>query len=741
VKNLNKTILMIFFALVWTCQFAGADGIIIPGPWPPRPEPEPEPMFSVKYHRVEVDIDNQTAQTRIDQVFKSQSDREMEATYIFPIPGEAAISEFSMYVDGKKTPGKILDSDEARSIYEDIVRKRRDPALLEYAGRDMFRARVFPVPPHGEKRIELTYNEINAARGNTYYYRYPLDTERFSSKPIETVSVHVRIKTDSPLKNIYSPSHDISVRKTGDNEAEVSYEETGARPAEDFELYYSVSRDDVGITLLTHKPAGEDGYFLLLASPKYDIGTADVQPKDVSFVFDRTGSMSGEKIEQAREALKFCLRSLNERDRFNVTAFNEAPDTLFKESNLVKAEADNVEKAVEFTDGLDAVGGTNIDLALEKTLPGLEGAGRPSYLLFLTDGLPTVGITDIETILENAAGHAPETARLFVFGVGYDVNTHLLDRLSKNNNGQSVYVRPGEDIEVKVSDFFRMISNPVLTDVTVDTGSMDAYDMVPAELPDIFKGSRIVIAGRFRNPVESTVKITGKVGDEQKTFSIQYNPSEAGTHPFIATLWASRRIGLLLDEIRLHGENKELVDEIVRLSKRYGIVTEYTSFLVEEPTAFHAEESDLMEMASDNLVRARKAESGKWAVDQAAGNMQLQSVSQAARSSAGKYQDKEGNIREVTNIRNYLDRAFFRDGEVWKDTLYREDRMKVIRIKPFSEAQFELINRSPRLGQMFAQSEQVIIAVSPELAVMVTGDGQEKLDDKTIERIISGDLL
>ncbi len=711
--------------------FAGAntalaDGMLIPGPWPhPRPlPPEPAPMFSIKYHHVNVEINDQSVKTDIDQVFKNESGRRMEATYLFPIPETAAITDFSMYVGKEKVSGRVLDKDEARRIYEDIVRRRKDPALIEYVGRDLFSARVFPIEPHGEKRIRLSYQELAGARGDTYRYVYPLSTERFSSKSIESVSVHVTIKTSYPIKNIYSPSHDISVHRLSETEAEVGYEVSNERPDKDFELYYSVSRDDVGMTLLTYQEKSKDGYFLMLASPKVEYKDSDVRAKDILFIFDRTGSMSGEKIEQARNALKFCLNSLSSKDRFNLIAFNESPDPLF--SGLVTADHDNVLRALELADRLDAQGGTNIDAALTTSFPMADDPARPTYVIFLTDGLPTVGTTDMSRIIENADRNAPPHLHLFVFGVGYDVNTHLLDKLSENHSGASEYVKPGEDIEVKVSNLFRMISSPVLTDIALDMGEMDAYDTAPIKLPDIFKGSQLVVTGRYRNATTTAVKLTGTAAGEKKTFALEQNVKESTRNTFIPTLWAGRRIGILLDEIRLHGEKKELIDEVVRLSKRYGIITEYTSFLVEEPGAAQMAEDKVYEMTLLSMDEAMNVQKGKWAVDQADAIRARKSAA-APMAMAKGYVDKSGVRQKITTMNNVRGNAFFLDGGTWVDNRYDSKKMKVIDIKPFSSAQFSVLERLPRLGAFFAQGDSVLIVVSDSLAIRTTSKGVEKL--------------
>ena len=299
-----------------------ADGIVIPEPIPNIPIVD-IPFLTIKYHRVTVTIEDQVATTRVDQVFVNEGRHEVEGTYIFPLPEAAAIAEFVMWVDGQRLEGQVLERDQARQIYESIVRRRRDPALLEYVGRDAFQASIYPIPPGGERRIELEYSQVLPVDGGLVEYVYPLNTEKFSPRPLEEVTVNVTIRSQEPLKAIYSPSHDVDIVRSDDHNVIAGYEEYGVKPDRDFVLYYTVSTEDVGLNLLSYKPEeGGEGTFLLLAAPNVEIDTQQVIAKDVILVLDVSGSMRGEKIEQAKDALYFVLDNLHEEDRFNVIAFS-----------------------------------------------------------------------------------------------------------------------------------------------------------------------------------------------------------------------------------------------------------------------------------------------------------------------------------------------------------------------------------------------------------------------------------
>jgi Ca-activated chloride channel homolog len=234
----------------------------------------------------------------------------VEGTYVFPLPETSTISEFAMWVDGEKLEGKVLERDEARRIYEDIVRRRQDPALLEYVGLNAFQASIYPIPPGGERRIELEYSQVLPVDNGLVEYVYPLSTEKFSPRPLEEVAVNVTIRSREPLKAIYSPSHQVDVVRRGDHEALVGYEEVGVTPDRDLVLYYTVSQQDVGVNLLSYRPrAGDDGFFLLLAAPQVEVEAQEVVARDVILVLDVSGSMRGEKIEQAKAALRLSWRA------------------------------------------------------------------------------------------------------------------------------------------------------------------------------------------------------------------------------------------------------------------------------------------------------------------------------------------------------------------------------------------------------------------------------------------------
>src|SRR6266545_4820453 len=605
---------------------------IYPPPWPPprpRPEPWPRPWpvppprvysfcpLEVTRHQADIRINDQVATTSIEQEFYNPNAQRIEGTFLFPVSKGAQIRKFTMEIDGKPVEAELMSADKARGIYEDIVRKLRDPALLEYAGQDVFKVRIFPIEPRAKKRVSLSYTQLLKSDSGLIGYAYPLNTEKFSAKPIPDVSLKVEVETKRPLKSIYSPSHNVEIKRHGANKATLGYEARNVKPDTDFQIFFAPEADDIGVNLMTYQTSSDDGYFLLLASPGIDPNDKKVVPKDVAFVLDTSGSMAGQKLDQAKKALSFCVENLNDDDHFEIIRFSTETEPLF--NKLTAASKENRSRASDFIKELKPIGGTAIDDALRKALDLRPGSSRreeahsssaepptqntdrksqslvtsaatserPFLVIFLTDGLPTIGNTDENQIVANVKKGSGGNVRVFCFGIGHDVNTHLLDKITEETRAFSQYVLPEEDIEVKVSNFFDKIKDPILTNPTLSfTGDIRVTKLYPAPLPDLFKGQQLVLAGRYTGKGASAVVLEGTVNGAKKKFTYDVNFSgDATEHDFIPRLWATRRVGHLLEEIRLHGENAELKEEVTELARKYSIVTPYTAYLIVEDEA------------------------------------------------------------------------------------------------------------------------------------------------------------
>ncbi|MBI5876062.1 MAG: VWA domain-containing protein [Chloroflexi bacterium] len=733
---------VLFFALLlafaWGAMPVRADGIVVPCPPPmdgqaPRPCPTPtlqpcpagarcvpvSPSLAIKYHRVTVTIDNQVATTRVDQVFLNDSGVDLEGLYIFPLPPDATVSDFAMWVDGKRLEAEVLDANRARQIYTGIVNQRRDPALLEYVGRGAFQARVYPIPAHGEKRIELEYKQVLAAENGLIKYVYPLNTEKFSSRPLLDASVTVNIKSKDAIKAIYSPSHDVAVKRNGEYAAVAGWEAKNVRPDQDFALYFSTSQGDIAVNLLTYKPAsGEDGFFVLLAAPKVEARPGEVVSKDVIYVLDVSGSMQGNKIDQAKQAMQYVIGQLNPADRFNIITFSTG---VTRYATSLRPASD-IKSALAFVSAVRAEGSTDINQALLEALTMVDGE-RPAIIIFMTDGMPTTGVTDPNRILSSALQTAKRNVRLFTFGVGYDVNTVLLDSLSQGLRGASAYIKPQENINEVVSGFYAKVSTPVLADIKIDWGGMTVNDQYPQALVDLFAGQQIVLAGRYRGGGNGTITLSGTINGRPQSYvyrDVQF--AQSGGDASLARLWATRKIGYLLDQVRLRGAQKEIVDEIVSLSVRYGIVTPYTSFLVNETSQVlnqPGRDQAAADMQKANATPA--AASGAGAVEQSQNNSRMGSANAPAAApttaAAVPLPGMAGTATPSAQREAYLalqyvgDRAFVNNKGVWTDTTFDNRKMTTTKVAFQSADYYGLLDKHPEWSRYFALGANVIVVL------------------------------
>jgi Ca-activated chloride channel family protein len=599
----------------------------------------PHVALSRSYNVRDVDVDarirDQVAEVRVSQTFHNPGSSPLEAEFTFPLPEEGTIQSFVLLVDGREWPGRILPKDEARRVYEEIVRTKRDPALLEYMGRGLYRTSVFPIPPGADRKVTMRYTQICRRERDVVEFSVPFGTQKFTAKPIERLSLRVDIESRDPIKSVYSPGDDLAVERRGEHAASVSQVLHQVVPAADFRLVYTLAEGALGASVLSVRPsAGEDGYFLLLASPQVARPGAEpgtrARAKTVVCVLDRSGSMAGKKLEQARRALRFVLDNLRDDDTFNIIAYDDRVD-LFR-PELVRYSSRTREEAARFVDNIREGGSTDINAALQTALRQVPDDSRPSYVLFLTDGLPTAGETNEMAIAENCRKANGRRARVFAFGVGFDVNARLLDRLSGGNSGTSTFVKPDEDIEAQVARFYSRLTSPVLADLRLEFEGTDVNRLYPRDLPDLFEGGELIVAGRYRDSGRTTLRLTGRVGDERRRFEFPVELAPASgdrSHDYVERLWAVRRVGFIIDQVDLHGRSKELIDELLALSTRYGILTPYTSFLADERVPLHARR----ENADRTLKELESLESLSGA--QGVGQRAVKGMYQEARQSGG----------------------------------------------------------------------------------------------------------
>jgi Ca-activated chloride channel family protein len=727
VRSSALRIFALFLIFAAAAAVANAQGIIVPGPCrrcpppirdtPPITLPRSLPVKSIK---IDTRISSQVATTHVEQVFRNDTGATLEGTYFFPIPESASITEFAIWEGDRRLVGEVRTREEARRIYDDIVRRQRDPGLLEYAGKDLFQASIFPIPPHSDKKLELTYTQVVRAEGGTVSYRYPLGTGRQAAE-IGTVAGRVEVESKEPLRNVYSPTHVIDVKRHTDRRSLVSFETTGGKEPQDFQLFYTISKEDFGLTLLTHREPGKDGYFLLMISPKDDWTEQEYSAKDVVFVVDTSGSMSDEgKMEKARSALLYGVNILRPQDRFNVISF--AGEEHLMEAGLIAADEKGRQRGAAFVKALKPVGGTNINQSLLASLRQFSDADRerPKIIVFMTDGLPTVDETRVENIVENVRKAAKPGVRLFTFGVGYNVNTALLDKLAAENGGTADYVEPKEDLEVKVSNFFTKVNYPVLTDLQLDMGGAKTDLVYPRAIPDVFRGSQVTLIGRYNNAatLESVrLRLSGKSNGQIRSYTYDKLsfPLREEANDYLPRLWATRRVGWLMEQVRTNGEQKELRDEIVDLGTRYGIVTPYTSYLA-------VEESERKQLSvlrpgigggsrvfgrSSNATPPPKAASAPATVAVTGETAIVESKRARELQDLASLKD---NADRTESLRRVAGKTFYLINGVWTDSEFKaESQLPETTVKFGSEEYFALLKQYPKLGSYLALGERVVV--------------------------------
>ena len=717
------TLAVVAAALVVPASTAHAQGWI--EPLPDRPAPGVVRIRS----DVDVRITGRVARVTVEEWFENRGGRVAEGVYVYPLPGEAVFSNFSLYQGDQELRGETMDADRARRIYEEIVRKRRDPALIELVGHGLIRARVFPIEAGQSRKITLRYTQVLERAGDAVQFRYAGVRPTVGTGPTP-VGLSLTAVTDE-YRDAFSPTHGLEVERR-DGALHV-------RPATtvqgDLSVFLPVAGSGVGIGLATHRPASEDGYFMLTLSP----GDADGggTPRDVTAVVDVSGSMSGTKLAQTRAALRQLLGSLGPDDRFRLIAFSNRVQA--SDDGWTRATGPELEAARRWVDALEADGGTNIAGALEEALRLASPDDRLPIVVFLTDGLPTVGEQDPEAIAD-AADDRRARHRVFAFGVGYDVNTYLLDRLSAAGRGSTEYVEPGEDVERVVSLLAGKITRPVLTDLTIADAPVDLVELYPDELPDLFAGEELVLFGRYRGSGSGELRIHGRRAGRTETFgaAVEFG-GHTDANDYIQRLWASRKLGELTRQVRLNGADPELVEAIRSTALRYGLLSEYTAYLVQEPNMTGGGPVQLRAVAAD----AVQAPSGQGAVQAAERARAKRAVTSAADLARAEAETAEAMAPMASaQVRVVAGRTFRRteaaagpDEAAWIEVTPDDEDRPIREIALYSTAFFDLLAELPELRSVVTELQPVTVK-GRAVALRFGDDGATSLSKRELRRLV-----
>jgi Ca-activated chloride channel family protein len=673
----------------------GATHLVIPQT---RSFPLRDPAVDVRLEAVHaaVQVRERAASTTLDVTLRNVSSRRAEAVLLLPVPAGAAVGSFAFQGAASEPTAQLLPRDEARRLYDAIVAKLLDPALLEFADWNLVRSSVFPVEPGATMRVRLSYDHLLTSDGDRVDYLLPRSESLAPSCPWH---IEADVAAERPISMVYSPTHEIETeridaqrfrvrvaRSDGDGPV-AAVSGASCRPGP-FRLSYLSERDGVSASFFAYPdPSAGGGYFLMMTGLPAAVARDAAQPREVTIVLDRSGSMAGGKLDQVRAAALQVIEGLADGEFFNVLDY--AHDVAAMAPRPLPRSAESIERARAYLASIRPSGGTNIHDALLEALRQSPTEGTLPLVLFLTDGLPTIGRTRETTIRGMVEAGNPHERRIFTFGVGSDVNAPLLDRVAETSRGFSSYVLPGEDVEVEIARAFRRLGAPVLAAPSLDTtdtaGAVATHfvrDVMPPVLPDLFDGDGLIVLGRYRTEEPFTIRVAGTYLGAARTFAFDFDPAQARVaNAFVPRLWASRRIAFLVDAIRQSGAEaaerpleatasadapRELVDEIIRLSTEFGILTEYTAFLATDGADLSSWDAIRAGCTAELNQKAVHTRCGTGAVTQAM-NFTWQK-GQSVLNYENAYVDDRLQRVEFAQVQQLCDRAFFRRGNRWIDS-------------------------------------------------------------------------
>ena len=447
-------------------------------------------VLEIKEHDVKVTLNNGIAVTKVTQVFHNTENRQVEALYTFPVPKGASVANFSMWINGKEMVGEVLEKERAREIYNSYKRKRQDPGLLEQVDYKRFEMRIFPIAANADQRVEVTYYQELDVDNDWFTYVYPLATVTRSGIDTRTTgkfAISLDARSAVPLVKLESPSHsaDFVMARHGDDYWQASLEVQGGSLARDVVISGHLSRPRTGMDLLTSKPDGEDGYFLLTLTAGEDLGKR-LGGMDYVFVMDISGSMGNDsKLALSKEQVGAFITTLGDKDRFEIITFNVQPNTLF--GALRNADASGKSAATAFLDSQAARGGTMLRPALQTAYKYTD-PDRQMNLVVLSDGMTEQRERrELLTLI----GQRPRSCRAFCIGVGNEVNRPLLEQLSADTGGLAAFISLGDNFERQAKAFRRKLTRPVAADLSVAFDGIEVYDVEPRVLPNLYHGSPI----------------------------------------------------------------------------------------------------------------------------------------------------------------------------------------------------------------------------------------------------------
>ncbi len=541
--------------------------------------------LTVGYHKVTVDIRDQIARTVIEESFVNHTAGQLEGVFYFPLPQDASISGFGMWIGDELVEADIVEKQRAREIYETILREKRDPGLLEWTGGNLFKARIFPIPAHSQKRIKITYTQVLPLQGNHYRYAYSLQSELLKQHPLSELAIAVTIASQLPLTAVTSPTHTARISQT-EHAARVEFSAQEYSPDRDFEVAVQLQSQPSTAILIPHQ-RGEDGYFMLQLMPPLPAAAEDRgilpdgEPLELLLVADTSASMDEQSRRTQVELMSAILSSLSAKDVFNLMMCDVECHWLFDEP--VPADAGNAESAVSALSQRMALGWTDLDKAFQSAL---QRTGKTTQVIYIGDGIVTAGDTDPvafgQRLRQLYQGHLG-TAHAVAVSSSYE--SLALEAIASLGPGSVRHVTVEQGVRKIARDLLAEITQPVTRISSVEFRGLRTARVYPEELPNLPDGTQQILLGRYlpdKQEIQGEVVITATRGDTplRITSPFQVKNAEQG-NSFIPRLWARMHLDALLGQ----GGSPATEDEIINLSEEYHIITPYTSLLVLESDA------------------------------------------------------------------------------------------------------------------------------------------------------------
>src|SRR6266446_2961159 len=572
---------------------------------------KPKGACPLKHTDVKAEISGFLSRVNVTQEFENNFDEKIEAVYTFPLPQNAAVDDMTMTVGDRTVRGKILRREEAQAVYEAAKTNGQTASLLNQERPNIFTQSVANILPGEQIRITISYVETLKYEDGSYEFVFPMvvgpryvpgsptgaqgtgfapdtnqvsDASRVTPQPVpegmragHDVSIDVALDAGVPIDVLDSKTHDVSVERPDERRAIVRLKDQAAIPNKDFILRYDVAGKKIEDALLTHA-TDKGGFFTLILQPPDRVTAEDVMPKELVFVLDTSGSMSGFPIEKAKETMKLTLDNLYPYDTFNLITFSGDEHILFPEP--VPATKDNLAKAQAFLESRTGGGGTEMMKAIKASMDPSDAQGHVRIVVFMTDGY--VG-NEMEIIGE-VQKHS--NARVFAFGIGSSVNRFLLDNMAKYGRGEVEYVGLNDDGSAAARRMHERVRNPLLTDISIDWNGLPVTDVYPKTVPDLFSAKPVVFTGRYSGNGRGTIRLKGKMAGRDFLREIPVDFSNSRQHDVLATLWARTRIDDLMSQDFKGAQQGAMKDDvkqaITQLGLDYRLMTQFTSFVAVE---------------------------------------------------------------------------------------------------------------------------------------------------------------